>query len=300
MTATRTEVALILSSGHPAAGMRSGKEWRTTSVQRDIAKFHHLVCGAFSCALPTDYPRGAQAFSAHILFLKAGALEVLQWGNRRRLGPGDIFVGCGWMPMTLATEEGLDALFVELPGWWALNNFVDQFQILPDLSVGAEFFAADIITGLAERLYRSEQGEAAARQGLDMLADLMRTALAACVDTKKPTPRAVGRMGDILAFVAHNLAKPGLSAQEAAAALKCSVRTIHKTCSDHGVSFGGFVTELRLATAQDRLLRTDERVSQIAYSVGFTSLPHFSRQFRARFGVPASEYRSERREQGRR
>jgi AraC-like DNA-binding protein len=40
------------------------------------------------------------------------------------------------------------------------------------------------------------------------------------------------------------------------------------------------------------LMRTNERVSEIAYGVGFASLSHFSRLFRARFGISAKEMRA--------
>lgn len=72
-----------------------------------------------------------------------------------------------------------------------------------------------------------------------------------------------------------------------AAALKCSVRTIYNTCAAHGTSFSALVTETRLVAAQYQLIRSNERVSQVAYEVGFASLSHFSRLFRARFGVTA-------------
>lgn len=127
-----------------------------------------------------------------------------------------------------------------------------------------------------------------------MIADLMRTALAACLDVGSVMPRAKGRMGEILWFIVQNLDKPGLSAQDAAASLRCSVRTIYKTCAAYGTSFSAQVTEIRLVTAQYQLLRTDERVSHIAYGVGFASLSHFSRLFRARFGVPAKMMRQTR------
>jgi len=82
------------------------------------------------------------------------------------------------------------------------------------------------------------------------------------------------------------------SAQGAAAQLKCSVRTIYNTCAAHGTSFGALVIETRLVSAQYQLIRGSERISQIAYAVGFSSLSHFSRLFRARFGITAKTMRS--------
>jgi AraC-like DNA-binding protein len=91
----------------------------------------------------------------------------------------------------------------------------------------------------------------------------------------------------ILWFIARNIEHRGLSAQDASVNLKCSVRTIYNTCAAHGTSFSALVIETRLVAAQYQLIRTNQRISQIAYDVGFSSLSHFSRLFRARFGVTA-------------
>ncbi|WP_410712103.1 helix-turn-helix transcriptional regulator [Bradyrhizobium sp. BEA-2-5] len=68
----------------------------------------------------------------------------------------------------------------------------------------------------------------------------------------------------------------------------CSTRTIHKTCADSGATFGKLLLEIRLSLAARRLSLGGERISEIACSCGFASLPHFSRQFKARFGVAPS------------
>ena len=82
------------------------------------------------------------------------------------------------------------------------------------------------------------------------------------------------------------------SAQDAAAQLKCSVRTIYNACAAHGTSFGALVIETRLVAAQYQLIRGRERISQVAYAVGFSSLSHFSRLFRSRFGITAKAMRA--------
>lgn len=58
-----------------------------------------------------------------------------------------------------------------------------------------------------------------------------------------------------------------------------------------GKSPGDFIKELRLMTAARRLLTTDERISHIAYELGFDDQNYFSRIFKAAFGVSPSQYR---------
>lgn len=58
-----------------------------------------------------------------------------------------------------------------------------------------------------------------------------------------------------------------------------------------GKSPGDFVKELRMVTAARRLLVTDERVSTIAYELGFDDQNYFARMFKSVFGVSPNQYR---------
>ena len=269
-------------------GSREGEGWCLSSVPRDIATVHHIATGAFACSIEGGTAADGRGFCTHIIFLRSGKLAVDQHGHQRRLVAGDIFVACGWQPMALAGSGKVDMLVITLPGWWSMQRFMDKFQILPDLHVGKDYFAAPIIADLAQLILDLDEGDTLAiPQALTMLADLLRTALAAGTKAESVMPRARGRMGEILWFIAQNLEHRGLSAADAAKNLKCSVRTIYNTCAAHGTSFGALVTETRLVSAQYQLIRTHDRISQVAYEVGFSSLSHFSRLFRARFGVTA-------------
>ncbi len=63
-----------------------------------------------------------------------------------------------------------------------------------------------------------------------------------------------------------------------------------------GKSPGAFVKDLRMMTAARRLLTTDERISAIAYEVGFDDANYFARIFKSVFGVSPQEYRAASRE----
>jgi len=274
-------------------GAREGEGWRVSSVSRDIATVHHISTGAFACSIEGATGTDGRGFCTHLIFLRSGKLNVDQCGHHRRLQAGDISVVCAWQPMALSGSGKVDMLVVTLPGWWSMQRFMDTLQVLPALYIGKDYFAAPIIADLAQRLADLEDDDSlATAQALTMIADLMRTALAAGTKAETAMPRARGRIGEILWFIARNIEHAGLSAQDAAANLKCSVRTIYKTCATNGTSFSAMLTETRLVAAQYQLVRTNERISQIAYDVGFASLSHFSRLFRARFGITAKAMRA--------
>ncbi|MGV7208762.1 helix-turn-helix domain-containing protein [Oxalobacteraceae bacterium A2-2] len=273
-------------------GAREGNGWRVSSVSRDIATVHQIATGAFASSIEGATGADGRGFCTHIILLRSGELSVEQHGHRRRLLAGDIFIACAWHPMALAAAGDVDILIITLPGWWALRRFMDTLQLLPDLYVSKDYFAAPVIAGLAQ-LIAGLPDDAQVPQALTMISDLLRTALAAAVKPDTLMPRARGRMGEILWFIARNIEQTGLSAQDAAASLKCSVRTIYNTCAAHGTSFSAVLIETRLVTAQYQLLRSQQRISQIAYDVGFASLSHFSRLFRARFGITAKAMRAQ-------
>ena len=52
-----------------------------------------------------------------------------------------------------------------------------------------------------------------------------------------------------------------------------------------------FIKELRMVTAARRLLVTDERISTIAYELGFENLAYFSNLFKSVYGVSPQQYR---------
>nr|WP_295105690.1 AraC family transcriptional regulator [uncultured Caulobacter sp.] len=260
------------------------------AAEQGLSYWHEIASGQFDVALRGGAISQDRSLNVQVVFVSAGEVNVLQWGRARTLSAGDVFVCCGWLPLSLKVEQSLEALICELPAWWAIRRFLDGTLVSPDLYIGHDFFASRLIQILARTVFKLESATQATT-GVDMLADLLKTGLAACVDVSQPTPRVVGRMGRILQFMIRNIDKPGLSALDAAAELKCSPRTIYKTCSDGGATFNALLMNIRMLTAQHLLLRTADPVSQIAYAVGFASLSHFSRQFKERFGLTASAYR---------
>ena len=57
-----------------------------------------------------------------------------------------------------------------------------------------------------------------------------------------------------------------------------------------GISVGEFVRNIRLEQATKLLKEQKINVTQVAYTVGFSSVAHFSTVFRKQFGISPSEY----------
>lgn len=291
MTPVRSQIEAVFTGRAPAPAGLSSEDWRIATVERDVARCHALSCGRFDCALRGDIGEEGRPAGVHVVFIKAGTLEVRQWGRVATLSPGDIFVSCSWLPLSLRAPDRLEALIFDLPAKWAIERFIDRTVITPDLRISRAYFASGAIHGLAQAVFESASGEDGGARGIEMLGGLLRTALKAHAAEAAPLPKVRGRMGRILRFMMRHIEQTGLSAQDAAKELKCSPRTIYKTCADEGASFSRVLLDLRLVAAQHRLLRTDEQIAQVAYSVGFASLSHFCRLFKARFGASPTYYR---------
>jgi AraC family transcriptional regulator, positive regulator of tynA and feaB len=103
------------------------------------------------------------------------------------------------------------------------------------------------------------------------------------------------RLHDVLRFIELHLSDPKLSIATVAKGCGISPRYVSILLKLHGSAFSTLVWQQRLKIAS-RLLSSassnDLSISKVAYGMGFKSLAHFSRKFKAAFNVSPSEYRS--------
>lgn len=87
-----------------------------------------------------------------------------------------------------------------------------------------------------------------------------------------------------------------ITEEDLAQELNLSKRQLTRVMREiYGTSFREKLIETRLYHALHLLMQTDSSVEKIAFAVGYTSLSGFYSAFKKRFGVPASEYRTQRR-----
>lgn len=82
------------------------------------------------------------------------------------------------------------------------------------------------------------------------------------------------------------------TAEDVAAQLNTSVRTLHRQLKEEGVSLQRLKNEARRERAIKMLLQTRKPVKQVAAAVGFDSEKSFARAFREWTGVAPSAYRT--------
>lgn len=99
----------------------------------------------------------------------------------------------------------------------------------------------------------------------------------------------------ILAYVRCHLADPALSPEQVARACGISVSYLHRVFRGSGASLESFIFEQRLETCRSLLAsrrHAHRSIAELAYQSGFVHPAHFSRLFKRRYGMSASDFRA--------
>ncbi|WP_086804157.1 helix-turn-helix domain-containing protein [Streptomyces caniscabiei] len=144
-------------------------------------------------------------------------------------------------------------------------------------------------------------GEMLARNAVNLLATLaaeqLGRARAGGAPGAGPADGPVGRtplMARVLGFIDEHLADADLSPEVIAGAHHISVRYLHRLFQDEGMSVGRWVQRRRLEECRRDLVlgvRNRRTIASVAGRWGFLSATHFSRVFRAAYGMSPSEWR---------
>ncbi|MER7706558.1 helix-turn-helix domain-containing protein [Kitasatospora sp. NPDC097605] len=105
------------------------------------------------------------------------------------------------------------------------------------------------------------------------------------------------RIWEVRAYVDRHLKDPELGPQTIAAAHGISVRSLHKLFEGEGATVSRLIQRRRLQASAEDLTRKDggdSTVSGVAQRWGFTDPAHFSRLFRASYGISPSQWRDTR------
>ncbi|PWI14486.1 AraC family transcriptional regulator [Streptomyces sp. Act143] len=162
-----------------------------------------------------------------------------------------------------------------------LGGLVSNF--LSALSAGADAHTPQVIHQLT-------------RNAVDLLVVLVMELLQGSQGNVPALPQARDEMlSQVRAHIEQHLPDPGMTPQSIARANHISVRYLHKLFQGDGTTVGQWVRQRRLECCRRDLSRAPHRritVAAVAHRWGFTSAAHFSRVFRAAYGMSPTDWQT--------
>jgi AraC-like DNA-binding protein len=226
---------------------------------------------------------------------RTGSSIVVQHGREAVLTPGDFAVYDTTSPYSLLFADGIDTTFFRIP---------QAALALPDSAVRAasavRIGAGNPLAGLTARFLTQLADDPAILGGghgpavATPTVELIRAALSVQIGddrlSRGPMERTLTTR--VLADMRTHLADPDLSPAAVAARHHISVRYLHRILQQEDIRFGDWVRRSRLENARRDLARSGEPVAAVGRRWGFADAAHFSRSFRAAYGISPRQWRA--------
>lgn len=225
--------------------------------------------------------------------IESGSGIIVQDGRETALGPGDMAIYDTDRPYSLVFDDAVRMSVVMFP-----KSMLDvpNETVLP---ITATLLNADATTASMIRPFVAELAQGAstldphvARRLMRNAVDMVGTLLEANLDESASAHEALLRR--ISDYIDDNIPDPGLNPAQIAAAHFVSVRHLHGLFSEQGTTVSTLIRTRRLERCYDDLVAPQSAhrsITAIALAHGFVDPAHFSRTFRAHFGVPPSGVR---------
>ncbi|WP_424860486.1 helix-turn-helix domain-containing protein [Streptomyces sp. MMS24-I29] len=227
-----------------------------------------------------------------------GTARLAQDGRRVELGPGDFALCDAGRPFVMELPEPFAFTAFHWPRP-AVGVSEEDLQLLTATAFDTATGTGRLVAAYLESLSRSagslepRQASRLATTALDLLVPL------AHEHRGRPVPEApeaaLATLARVKDHILRNLGDPGLSPERIAAAHHLSVRYLHKLFRFEGETVTRWIQHQRLDMCRRDLARPTAgrgTVAAVAARWGFVSASHFSRAFRAAYGVSPREWRA--------
>ena len=233
-----------------------------------------------------------------LILQKRGGCEVFsEVGDAVRMLAGDAILVNPQTPYILNFQGAADQICIQIPSADIRQRISNQDHLI----VGRKIDRADSVSkvlaasinDLAESVERSaEEAESSVDLFYDVIVGCLRR-ICQKFPSRDYAPRLTA-FNALVGFVVNNLTAEELSPAAAAAELGMSLRSLNRLCYENGTTFGKLVLNSRLTAAAHALResRGDARgrITHIAFELGFADLSHFSKAFKAKYGVSPANF----------
>lgn len=244
-------------------------------------------------------PRSPDQFI--LLITRSGLVRHTQFGRTVETSPGDMVLIDSRSPYrSLQITPSASALYISIPGAplrSAIRVPEDYCAVGVDARAGMNAVLCEFIFSIWRELNLIEelQKDLISNKFIELLSSVLDSTIGSKMVR---SPRIEEQhFAKAMNYIAMNLGDPDLSVGRVAKALRLSTGHVHAVARANGTSICETILSMRLERCREALAdpRADHRsISDIAFSFGFNNAAHFSRTFRAKFGVSAREFRKRR------
>ncbi|WP_068875937.1 MULTISPECIES: helix-turn-helix domain-containing protein [unclassified Phenylobacterium] len=232
-------------------------------------------------------------FKLHIQ--ETGSSLNVQDGQEAVLGPGDLMLCDSSRPYSIRFDAPNRMLVLRLPEDRVAARFEDP-DALVGRRLGVESLGASLLSAFVHNLWTAPAAndDEADCEGPLLDAALNLLAAANGFAPAAPTAQASCPRQRIRRFVDEHLTDPELSVTGVARALGLSPRYVQMAFAEIATTPLAYIRRRRLQLAAQQLRRQGAgcNITELGFSLGFNDLSHFSRAFKARYGVGPREYRA--------
>jgi AraC family transcriptional activator of tynA and feaB len=241
----------------------------------------------------SDLAHGGQQYIFLNLYLR-GRSRVSQAGLSAEVANGRLLMFCSDSAFELEQPDPIELLSLAVPQELLQHEF-DLGACSPLLIAESApaLLLASQMRALAD--WQEDLSQANATPISDCLIGILRAALPSAISGADPSTGHRFLRRGIRQLVERRYADPGFSAKRAADELGISVRTLHAWLARDGQTFGACLMDYRLQRAHAILgiVSSEVHLIEVALQCGFLSAAHFTRSFKARYGLPPSGFRKQ-------
>jgi len=227
----------------------------------------------------------------------AGTITARYENEDVQLRPGDFMLYDSSRPYRMMFQEPAAILALRIPQS-TLSDYIPNPERVAcrvmSGATGAGHLASQFMQGFWQRSTEIHSDDVAPRL-MDVMLRLIASAYADVPQSKVARSCVqTAHRARIFDYIEHHLHEPHLTPTSIAAALQITTAYLHRILSDEPESASRYIQRRRLEECARALRDPTQRarsVTDIAFSFGFNSLPHFSRAFRARYDVSPREFR---------
>ncbi|MGC2780684.1 MAG: helix-turn-helix domain-containing protein [Bradyrhizobium sp.] len=248
--------------------------------------------GDLHCA---TYGYSVEAVETHpyfIIWQQVGAGWIRQGGCETELKPGEWALFDGRIPTSFLLPDDTRAIGLTIPQAhcdWRVR--IEPGGVRLHRSVESRIACAALLEALGADDWVEPQSQSSLQT---FLLDVVQASLPTAVASNGPRPARIGlKLDQARQFIEAGLGDPDLTPECIGEAIGLSRRSLYRMFGVLGKTPMEYIYEMRLAEAARQLRRkvtNGPSVTAIAHAVGFVDSSHFSRLFRARYGVSPSQW----------